>query len=176
MLTEAQIEIVDDAGNVEDRVRIVGTGEVALATTDRAWLQLTPEDPADVDAIIALRGGSVTIEAKKDQALRVDDEFLPRATPRDVPQGLTALIAAVRRTLRVRTLEVPNASLMSPGGAVIREETSEFERWLSESAARGAAKVSEQLADLRTRGMIDEHGNLLVPLPEDMNPDSKTDV
>lgn len=33
VLTKAQIEIVDDAGHVEDRVRIVGTGEVALATT-----------------------------------------------------------------------------------------------------------------------------------------------
>jgi hypothetical protein len=35
MLTEAQIEIVDETGHVEDRVRIVGTGEVALATKDR---------------------------------------------------------------------------------------------------------------------------------------------
>lgn len=176
MLTEAQIEIVDETGHVEDRVRIVGTGEIALATKDRAWFQLTSDDPADVDAIIALHGGSVTVEARKPKALRVDDAFLPMAQPRGVPRVLVALIAAVKRTLRVRTVELPTASLMTPGGAVIREETSDFERRLSESVARGAAKVSEQLADLRARGMIDEQGKLLVPLPEDMRPDSKTDV
>ena len=176
MLTEAQIEIVDEAGHVEDRVRIVGTGEVALATKDRAWLQLPSEDPTDVDAIIALRDGFVVVEAKKPRALRVDEDFLPIAQPRGVPDGLVALIAAVNRHLHVRTVEVPSASAMGPGGIVIREETSDFERWLDESAARGAAEVSEQLADLRARGMIDEHGKLLVPFPEDMNPDSKTDV
>ena len=58
----------------------------------------------------------------------------------------------------------------------IRDQESEFARWLSASAARGAAQVSEQLARLRARGVIDEHGKLLVPFPEDMNPESKTDV
>ena len=92
MLTEAQIEIVDDTGRVEDRVRIVGSGEVALATKGGARLQAAASDPADVDAIIALRDGAVTIEARKSEALRVEDEFLPMAEPRDVHQALVALI------------------------------------------------------------------------------------
>jgi hypothetical protein len=176
MLTEAQIEIVDEAGHVEDRVRIVGAGEIALATKDRARLQSTSEDPADVDAIIALRGGSVTVEAKKPRALRVDDEFLPMAQPRFVPQGLNALIAAVRRTLRVRTVEDPTASPMGPGGIVIREEPSELVRQASAAATKGLVKVREHLDRLRARGAIDEQGRLLVPPPEDMNPGSKTDL
>jgi hypothetical protein len=176
MLTEAQIEVVDDDGNVEDRVRIVGTGEVALATKDRAWLQLTSEDPADVDAIITLRNGAVTIEARKAHALRVGDVFLPMAKPRDVHQQLVAFIVAVRRTLHVRTVEIPTASLMSPGGAVIRDHPSELVRQASASAAKGIAKVREQLAQLRARGIIDDQGKLLVPFPKDMNPESKTDL
>ncbi|HWO18819.1 MAG TPA: hypothetical protein VNO30_08580 [Kofleriaceae bacterium] len=176
MLTEAQIEIVDETGNVEDRVRIVGTGEVALATTGTSWLQLPSDAPAEIDAIIVLRDGAVTIEAKKFEALRVDDEFLPMAKPRDVQRGLVALIAAVRRHLHVTTVEVPTASLMSPAGAVIREQSSELERQAAAAAEKGIVKVREHLARLRARGVIDEQGRLLVPFPKDMSPDSKTDV
>lgn len=175
MLTEAQIEIVDETGRVEDRVRIVGTGEVSLATKGEARLQVT-SDPADVDAVITLRDGSVTIEARKPEALRVDDEFLPMAKPRDCHQALVALIVAVRRQLRVTTAVDPSASLMTAAGAVIREQPSELEHWASAAAARGAAKVSAHLARLRARRVIDENGKLLVPLPEDMDPASKTDV
>src|SRR5262245_8275854 len=92
VLTEAQIEIVDDAGHVEDRVRIVGTGEIALTTKDGPRLQMASDAPADVDAVIRLRDGAVTIEARKDQALRVDDAYLPMASPRDVPRRLIALV------------------------------------------------------------------------------------
>jgi hypothetical protein len=176
MLTEAQIEIVDDAGHVEDRVRIVGTGEVALATKGTSRLQMTSDDPTDVDAVITLRDGAVTIEAKKHQALHVDGVFLPMEKPRQVQQQLIAFIAAVKRHLHVRTVVARTASLMGPGGVVIRDEPSELEQWLSAAAARGAVKVSEQLTRLRARGIIDDQGKLLVPFPEDMNPESKTDV
>jgi hypothetical protein len=175
MLTEARIEIVDETGWVEDRVRIVGTGEVALATKGEARLQVT-SDSADVDAVIALRDGSVTIEARKPEALRVDDEFLPLAKPRDCHQALVALIVAVRRQVRVTTIVDPSASLMTSAGAVIRDQPSDLEHWASAAATRGAAKVSAHLARLRARGVIDENGKLLVPLPEDMDPESKTDV
>lgn len=175
MLTEAQIEIVDETGRVEDRVRIVGTGEVSLATKGEARLQVT-SDPADVDAVITLRDGSVTIEARKPEALRVDDEFLPMAKPRDCHQALVALIVAVRRQLRVTTAVDPSASLMTPAGAVIRDQPSELLRQSAAAAAKGIVKVHERLARLRARGAIDEQGKVLVPLPDDMNPHSKTDL
>jgi len=41
---------------------------------------------------------------------------------------------------------------------------------------RGAKKVHEELVQLRAEGKIDEHGNLLVPRPADMAPDSETDL
>jgi hypothetical protein len=176
VLTEAQIEIVDEAGRVEDRVRIVGAGEVALATQGRSRLEVAPDDPASVDAVITLRDGYIYVEAKKHQALRVDDAFLPAAAPREVQRGLIALIVAVRRHLHVRAVVDPAASLMSPAGAVIRDQPSDLMRWSAEAAARGVARVSEHLARLRARGMIDEGGRLLVPPPDDMSPGSKTDV
>jgi hypothetical protein len=176
VLTEAQIEIVNESGRVEDRVRIVGTGEVALATRGESRLEVAPGDPADVDAVIALRDGSVTIEARKHQALRVDDVFLPLAAPREVQRGLVALIVAARRHLHVRAVVDPTASLMSPAGAVIRDDPSELMRWSAEAAARGTTRVSEHLARLRARGAIDGGGRLLVPPPDDMSPGSKTDV
>lgn len=176
MLTEAQIEIVDDAGHVEDRVRIVGTGEVALATNGTSRLQVITEGPAEIDAIIRLRDGFVTIEAKKPDALRVNDAFLPMAQPRDIQRALIAFIYAARRHLHVRTIEDPSSSLMSPAGAVIREQPSELVRQAAAAAAKGIAKVQEHLARLRERGAIDEQGKLLVPFPEDMKPESKTDL
>jgi hypothetical protein len=154
----------------------VGAGEVALATAGSPRLQLFSEGAADIDAVIKLLDGAVTIEAKKHQALRVDEGFLPMAEPYAAQRAVIATLAAVNRRLRVRTVQVPNASVMSAGGMVIREQPSSFEHWLSESAARGAAEVSEELTSLRERGMIDGQGRLLVPLPEDMSPDSKTDV
>lgn len=154
----------------------MGTGEVALAKIGTSWLQLTSDAPTDIDAIITLRDGIVIIEAKKPRALSVNDVFLPMFKPRDVQRAFVAFIAAWSRHLHVRTVVVPTASLMSPAGAVIREQSSELERRLSASVARGAAKVSEQLAQLRARGLIDEQGKLLVPFPADMNPESKTDL
>lgn len=176
MLTEAEIEILDESGHVEDRVRIVGSGEVALATAGTPRLLLLAEGLADIDAVIKLRDGAVTIEAKKHQALHVDEGFLPMAEPYAAQRAVIATLAAINRRLRVRTVQVPNSSLLSPDGAVIRDQPSTFEHWLSESAARGAAEVSEELASLRERGMIDEQGQTLVPFPEDMSPESKTDV
>lgn len=176
MLTEAEIEILDESGHIEDRVRIVGSGEVALATAGTPRLLIVAEGASDIDAIIKLLDGAVTIEAKKHQALHVDEGFLPMAEPYAAQRATIATLAAVNRRLRVRAVQVPNASQMGPGGVVIREQPSSFERWLSESTAKGAAEVSEELAWLRERGMIDEQGRILVPFPEDMSPESKTDV
>ena len=52
----------------------------------------------------------------------------------------------------------------------------ELEVWAAQSAAEGTRKVHEHLARLRDKGIIDAEGNLLVPLPPDMQPESKTDV
>jgi hypothetical protein len=62
------------------------------------------------------------------------------------------------------------------GGAVIRSTPSSFQSRLDEMAARGTRRVTEQLDRLRAQGKIDDRGNLLVALPDDMCPDSKTDV
>lgn len=176
MLTEAQIEIVNDAGQVEDRVRIVGTGQVALATRGTCRFHVPSDNPSDVDAVITLSDGVVVLEAKTHEALRVDGVFLRAADRREVEHELVASITALSRHIHVLTFVSETEWLMSSGGAVIRTQPSELESWAVASAARGAHEVSEQLARLRAQGAIDDAGNLLVPRPADMDPDSETDV
>lgn len=72
--------------------------------------------------------------------------------------------------------QVPTTSRMSPEESAVREHPSELVRWASVAAAKGIVRVREHLARLRERGLIDDQGNLLVPLPDDMRPDSETDV
>jgi hypothetical protein len=62
------------------------------------------------------------------------------------------------------------------GGAVIHSTSSSLVSRAQASAARGAVKVTQQLQRLRDQGKIDEHGNILVPWPDDMKPGSSTDL
>jgi hypothetical protein len=62
------------------------------------------------------------------------------------------------------------------GGAVIHSAPSSLVRRARASIAQGAIEVAQELQQLRDQGKIDEHGNLLVPWPDDMNPDSATDL
>jgi len=178
MLTEAHIEIIDDAGEIEDRVSIVGAGEVGLATQGRCEFQaVSPEQAgAQPDVMITLRGGAVFVEAKAPGTLRVNGKELGRAERMAVDRELIVHIAAMHRRLRVRAISFATSSLLSVAGAVIRRMPTQLEAWSAHAAARGARKVSEHLARLRANGSIDENGKLLVPPPADMNPDSSTDV
>jgi hypothetical protein len=179
VLAHAQIEIVDDADQIEDRVSIVGAGEVGLATKGRCEFQvisseLTGPPP---DAVIVLRDSVVFLEVKTAGALRVNGRELGSAERMAVEHELIAYIcAAMHRRLRVRTILFTTASLLSVAGAVIRMKPTQLETWSARAAVRGARRVSEHLARLRANGSIDENGKLLVPLPADMNPDSSTDV
>jgi hypothetical protein len=178
VLAQAQIEIVNDAGQIEDRVSIVGAGEVGLATRDRCELQVVSPEQAgpQPDAVIVLRDGAVFVEARAPGTLRVNGKELGRAERMAVEHELIAHIVAMHRRLRVRTFLFATASLLSAAGAVIRTKPTPLEAWSVRAAARGARKVSEHLARLRANGSIDDNGKLLVPLPADMNPDAPTDV
>lgn len=179
MLAQAQIEIVDDAGETQDRVLIVGAGEVELATQGRCELRVVLPERAgpSPDVLIALRDGAVIVEAKAPGTLQVNGKALDCAERLAVDRELIAqILTAMHRHLRVRATRLTTASLLSPAGAVIRTKPTPLEAWSTRAAARGARKVSEHLARLRASGTIDENGQLLVPLPADMNPDSSTDV
>ena len=179
VLTEAQIEIVDPAGIVEDRVNIVGGGEVGLSTRDRKceFHAISSEHgDHDIDVVISLRDGMVFVQAKAAQTLRVNGKYLAAAEKMNVHRELIAFIAAAEARLRVRTVVLVASSLLSAAGAVIRNRPSALESWSLRSATRGARKVSEHLARLRANGSIDESGKLLVPLPDDVKPGSPTDV
>jgi len=59
---------------------------------------------------------------------------------------------------------------------VIRSTPSSLQSRLDEMALRGTQRVRDQLGRLQSQGKIDDAGDLLVPWPEDMKADSKTDV
>src|SRR5689334_15199975 len=174
MLAEAQVEIVDDADEVSDRVRIVGSGEIGLATKGRCELQVVSSEGgrAQPDMVIVLRDGAAFVEVKAPGKLHVNGKELGRAERLAVDRELIVHIATMHRRLRVRTTFLANASLLSPAGAVIRTTPSQLEAWAMHAAARGALEVTEELARLRANGSIDENGKLLVPFPADMKPDS----
>jgi len=70
---------------------------------------------------------------------------------------------------------IVNGELLS-GSAAIHSTSSSLVRRAQAAAARGAVEVTKELQQLRDQGKIDEHGNILVPLPDDMRPGSATDL
>lgn len=178
MLTEARIEIVDLTGHVEDRVSIIGKGEVGLSTKGRCEFQAMSPGRPDVnpDVVIVLRDGDVYVQVKAAGTLQVNGKDLAIAERTNVRDEWVASIGIVERRLHVRTVVLATASLLSAAGAVIQSKPSQLEAWSARAATRGGRKVSEHLARLRAKGSIDENGNLLVAVPEDMKPDSPTDV
>lgn len=172
-MLQAQIEIVDEAGHTEDLVTIVGAGQVSVGMRAGSCLH-TDEATPDL-AVIWHSGSRVWVQVKAANALRQHDRYLAQGSIDVVQPVFVAFIEAPRRYLKVRPLRVDGAALLA-GGAVIRSTPSSFQSRLDEMAARGAQRVTEQLDRLRTQGKIDDRGNLLVALPDDMRPDSKTDV
>ncbi len=53
---------------------------------------------------------------------------------------------------------------------------SRLQQLAERSIGIGRQEVSDQLARLRARNVIDDRGNLLVPPPADMDPGSSTDL
>ena len=171
VLTEAQIEVFDDQGQVHERVRIVGDGEVAL---DDATLRATDEGDTP-DAVIRLRNGVVTFEAKIPTKVLVNGRVISARVTLD-KEAFVEWLEVIKRKMRVRTITVPGSTLLGGRGAVIRSQPSQLEAWAAQSSAQGARVVAEQLARLRAEGKIDENGKVLVELPDDMKPGSGTDV
>jgi hypothetical protein len=87
---------------------------------------------------------------------------------------VVAFIEEARRYVKVKQVFVSGELLR--GGAVIHSTPSSLLRRAQASAAQGAALVTQQLQRLRDQGKIDEHGNVLVPWPDDMKPGSSTDL
>jgi hypothetical protein len=184
MMLQAQIEIVDEAGRVEDAVTIVGSGQVSVGMRDGSYLHA--DEAAPDLAVIQHTGSQVLIVVKCTDTLRQDDRYLARGaidilrpTLLIVP-GLPGIVEPglpeVRpRYLKIKPLHIEGTELLS-GGAVIRSTPSSFQSRLDEMAARGTQRVRDQLDRLRAQGKIDAAGNALVPLPADMLSDSPTDV
>jgi len=126
--------------------------------------------------VIVQDGERVSIEVKVKNALQRDNAFLaPGALDlASVRNTAVAFIEQLHRYVKVKQSFV-NGELLR-GGAVIHSTPSSLVRRAQASAVQGAIEVTQRLQRLRDQGKIDEHGNLLVPWPDDMKPGSSTDL
>lgn len=176
-MLQAQIDIVDEAGQTEESVTILGSGRVSLGTRQTGGYLHADEAAPDI-AVIAHDGKRVLIQVKRANSLQRDHVFLAEG-PSDLAalkDILLAFIEPFQRYVRVKQMVV-DGELWGPS-AVIHTMSSSLSliRRAQESAARGAIEVTQQLQRLRDQGKIDEHGNILVPWPDDMKPGSTTDL
>ena len=174
-MLQAQIDIVDEAGHTEESVTIVGSGQVSLGTRQAGGYLHANEAEPDF-AVIAKDGDRLWIEVKQPNALRRDTGFLATGSLEvaSSSDATLAFIAELQRYLKIARVVV-RGELLS-GSAVIHTAPSSLLRRARTSAARGMLEVSEQLERLRAQGKIDDQGNILVPWPDDMKPDSQTDL
>lgn len=175
-MLQAQIDIVDEAGHVEESMLIVGSGRVSIGTRPTGGYLHT--DEAETDLIVVTRDGMQTL-------IQVKTGPASAPVPLFVEDGTTlrkhvSFIEALRRHLEIQQIFVAGALLqgnaiiqrVAPSGAL----SSSLVRRAQASIARGTAEVTEQLQRLRGQGKIDEEGNVLVPWPDDMQPGSTTDL
>jgi hypothetical protein len=178
-MLQAQIDIVDEAGHTEESVTILGSGRVSLGTRDTGGYLHADEAATDL-AVIIQDGARVSIDVKAEKALQRDSAFLALGSfvLASAQQVIIAFIEQARRYIQVKQVFVSGELLR--GGAVIHSTPplfpSSLVRRAQASAAQGAALVTQQLQRLRDQGKIDEHGNILVPWPDDMKPGSSTDL
>jgi hypothetical protein len=174
-MLQAQIDIVDEAGHTEESVTILGPGRVSLGTRRTGGYLHADEDAPDL-AVITQDGERVSIEVKVANSLQRDNTFIAMGSINlsFAQHALVAFIQQLRRYVKVKQTVV-TGELMS-GGAVIHSTPSSLLARARASIARGAVEVAQELQELREQGKIDEHGNLLVPWPDDMKPDSSTDL
>lgn len=178
-MLQAQIDIIDQAGHIEESATILGSGRVSVGTRLTGGYLHADEGSPDV-VVVAQDGSRVWFEVKAANSLQLG-EFFVGAGNHDITASATgganpivAFIKELGRYLQVKLLIV-SAEILS-GNAVIRSTQSSLVSRARASAARGAVEVTQQLERLRAQGKIDEHGDILVNWPEDMKPGSPTDL
>jgi hypothetical protein len=174
-MLQAQIDIVDEAGHTEESVTIVGAGRVSLGTRQTGGY-LHADEAAPDFAVITQDGERVSIDVKVANSLQRDNTFIAKGAFNlsFAPHALVAFVLQLRRYVRVKQTVV-HGELMS-GGAVIHSTPSSLIARVQASIAQGSIELAQELEELRAQGKIDEQGNLLVPWPDDMKPDSSTDL
>jgi hypothetical protein len=175
-MLQAQIEILDEAGHTEESMTILGSGRVSVGTRQTGGYLHADEAATDL-AVIVQDGPRVSIDVKVANALQRDNGFITQGSLDLAPMRNTAIafIEQLRRYVKVKQIFV-NGELLRGGGAVIHSTTSSLIRRAQASSAQGAIEVTQRLQRLRDQGKIDEHGNILVPWPDDMKPGSSTDL
>jgi hypothetical protein len=74
-MLQAQIEIVDEAGQTEESVTIIGSGRVSLGTRQTGGYLHADEAANDI-AVIVQDGARVSIDVKVEDALQGDSDVI----------------------------------------------------------------------------------------------------
>ncbi|HET7501772.1 MAG TPA: hypothetical protein VFK02_12230 [Kofleriaceae bacterium] len=175
-MLQARIDIVDETGHTEESVTILGSGRISVGPRPNGGY--LHADEAGVDcAVVTQEGARLLIQVKSPNALQRDNAFIPCGELDLGPAQNTAIafIQQLRRYLKVTQLVV-SGELLSGGAVIHSGAQSSLSTRTRASIAQGALELATELQELRDQGKIDEHGNILVPWPDDMNPDSSTDL
>lgn len=184
-MLQAQIDIVDEAGHTEESMTILGSGRVSLGARETGGYLHADEIETDL-AVIVQDGTSVSIDVKEQNAHQPGAHIkLELVEPGAAPRQHVMFIETLRRRLEVRQVFVDGDLLqgnalfhtMVPAARVVPAMmSSSLIRRAQPLIAQGALEVTRELRELREQGKIDEHGDLIVPWPDDMRPDSPTDL
>jgi hypothetical protein len=186
MRPTASIELVDERGNIEDKLTMVGPGASVSIIADAVHRVRLTAERSEADLVcLSLHGhGHVLIEIKQYGVVSADHRSLGEEWLKVAPE--TALeLALLKHLVRIRTYLV----VVSRGdedellSAVIRPRVESLEQasaslrgWAEASIDRGLEQVQAQLERLRRAGAIGADNRRIVDLPRDMQPDSRTDL
>jgi len=104
-MLQAQIDIVDEAGDTEESVTILGSGRISLGTRQTGGYLHADEAPPDL-AVIVQDGARVSIEVKVANALQQDNVFIARGSFDLAPAqpATVAFIEQLRRYVKVKQI------------------------------------------------------------------------
>ena len=139
-MLQAQIDILDDAGQTEESVTILGSGQVSLGRRETGGYLHADEAAPDL-AVITQDGARVLIEVKVPNVLQRDEVFVAKGSY-DLTFARSAYLAFLeatrRRYLRVKQVAVSGQLLR--GNAIIHMSSPSLIDRARAAAERGAAR------------------------------------
>jgi hypothetical protein len=181
----ASIELVDEQGNVEDRLTMVGPGASVSIIADAVHRVRLVVERSDTDiAWLHLNGHGVAIEIKRYGVVSADHRALGEERLQIASEAVIEL-ALLTHLVRIHSyLVVTNSStdhellsaVIRPRAEPLAQASTALRGWADGSMDRGIEQVHAQLERLRRIGAIDVNDRRQVGLPADMKAGSRTDL
>lgn len=186
MQPTASIELVDERGNIEDKLTMVGPGASVSIVADAVHRVRLTAERSEADIVwLSLHGhGDVSVEIKQYGVVSANRRSLGEEWLKIAPE--TALeLALLKHLVRIRTYLVVVSrcdedellsAVIRPRAEPLDQASASLRGWAERTIDRGIEQVHAQLERLRRAGAIGADDRRTVDLPGDMQPDSHTDL